>query len=76
MKEQTDEEYLQAIEKAAHKVVEAACEEESFEIFVDDFTGEDDKTALQQAITELACKLRFTHCEGDGCLENHSKDHK
>jgi hypothetical protein len=65
-KEKTNNEYLQVVERAAHNVVEAACEEDSFEVFID----EGDKTALQQAITELACNLRFIHHEEDGCIDH------
>lgn len=63
-KRMSDEEYLQAIEVLAKRVVHEALGE--FEAFAD---GDVPKTALQQAITDLARELRYTHVCDDSCLE-------
>jgi predicted RNase H-like HicB family nuclease len=65
-KRKSREEYLEEIEEAAQMLVEAACEEDSFEVFLDD----NNKTDLQHAITDLARKLRIKHYQGDGCLDH------
>jgi hypothetical protein len=58
--------YLSKVEQLAHAVVEAACEEESFEVFLDD----GDKTPLQRSISQLAREVRIVHWEGDGCFDH------
>jgi hypothetical protein len=66
MPQQVDElEYLTLIEGLAKAVVGAAIAEGSFEVFLDG-----PKTPLQQAITDLARRVRYRHYPGDGCVDH------
>jgi hypothetical protein len=60
-----DAEYLKTVESLAKAVVSAAIDEDSFEVFLDG-----PKTPLQQAITDLARRVRYRHEHGDGCVED------
>ena len=64
---QTNEEYLQEVERLA-KVVTAEAFEEGWLIYLTD-NEEQKQTPLQAAVNELAQNLRHVHYDGDGCLE-------
>ena|SRR5438105_756356 len=57
--------YLSKMEDLARKIVGAAVQEDSFDVFSGNDTG---KTSLQKAISRAAAQLRFWHYPGDGCL--------
>jgi hypothetical protein len=62
--------YLELIEALAKLLVRAAIDEGSFEVYLDG-----PKTPLQQAITELARRLRYRHYPGDGCVDDDHEEH-
>jgi hypothetical protein len=64
MARMNDGDYLRAVERLAHDVVDRAVEEGWLSIEPDPPGA----TALQRAaVNELARSLRFVHFDGDGC---------
>lgn len=61
---------MHKIEALAHEVVEAAIQEDSFEVYLD----EGSKTPLQEAVTRLAQNLHHTHYRGDGCIPGEAEE--
>lgn len=65
--QESEIEYLRRIEGLAH-VVTAAAMDEGWLAFGDE--GQEATTPLRRAVNDLVTNLRFTHYDGDGCLDH------
>lgn len=68
---ESDLEYLRAIERLAHHVVETAAAEDWLTFGEE---GQQSAVSLHRAINQLATELRMAHLPGDGCLDQGDVD--
>jgi hypothetical protein len=61
-----NDEYLRRVERLAHDVISRAGDEGWLSCEPDPPSA----TGLQRAVNELARELRFTHYDGDGCVDH------